>query len=84
MKKTYEHIGTIDLEQIVAITPNRYSSNGAINYQNFSIYLKNGSKIDIGFTLINTNPDSEELINFRKIYAEFVNDFLSLNIPANI
>ena len=28
--------------------------------------------------------NTDELIHFRKIYTELVNDFLSGNIPANI
>lgn len=89
MKKTYNHIGTIDLNEISAITPNVYYSErayigndhwGTRQHQNFNIYLKTGEHIKIQHILISDDADSKELIDLRKAYAELVNDYLNLDL----
>lgn len=83
MKKTYEYIGTIDINEIAIITTNEYRwyEHGNTHRQSFKIYLKCGKDIEFiyDFVGIKDNPDTDEIIEIRKIYSELVNDFLKIN-----
>ena len=82
MKKTYQYIGTIDLNEVIYVTENHYKWRSAYNDHNqyFSIYFKSGAQKDIDWTFngVRENPDTEELIEFRKGYADFITDYINL------